>query len=716
MPELIVRILGDTSSLERSYKRAAVGTTRFSKEIERAGRGALSGTLAFKGLGRSIAFASGGFLAFEGASRFLEESVSVAREAAVGQRALAAQMKASGESFAASRDQIEKAGLSMSKFGFTSEDADRALGVLERGTGSIRKSIGLLGLTADLARAKNLDFAAAANIVAKVFGGQTTALRRAVPGLEKNAKGWDLIREAQAKLAGQAAAGTTVSDRFAATLHETQRIIGEGLLPVLNKYLGQLTVWLDKMNKSGQLQKDLNSFVKESTPIFHGAGVAIGIAADALHRYGDMLGALRTESKKGGLLNLPGRGAADVLRLLVDPGYGISKVIQTLRGPGGRGGGASASGLDPLRGPVGTPTTAAAPPGLTGPVTPPTTRPATVTQRNTWFDQMIQRDITRAGYIPTLKQQVARYKQIVELIQQRVAATKDVTRKLNLEDQALSVQQQISQAQAQIADNAKAAAQAAAAKKQELQQALFDRLQFNVDKAGLTQSLQDDLAALRRYLAVVKEMIRTRGSTLALQQQLLAIELNIKDVQGQIADSRKAAAEAAKAAIDKANQAKVDAANVAVAKTGLTDTLSDDLAANMKLLAVLKKTHASAIDIVNQQLAIKSIQDQIAQNAKDAADKAKKDSLPLFRHLSATAFVDQYGLGLTTRQKHRLEVGLGMMGPGGTMPPGASAQFTSGTSINIEHFHSSAPDVPALENEIVKRAKARPNVRRGARG
>ena len=74
--------------------------------------------------------------------------------------------------------------------------------MLERGTGNITRAISLQGAAANLARAKNIDLADAANVLAKVFGGQETALRRAVPGLDKHAHGLDLITEAQATARG----------------------------------------------------------------------------------------------------------------------------------------------------------------------------------------------------------------------------------------------------------------------------------------------------------------------------------------------------------------------------------------------------------------------------------------------------------------------------------------------------------------------------------
>jgi hypothetical protein len=158
-------------------------------------------------------------------------------------------MQALGESSDQPRT-IEKVALSYAKFGFNNDEVVQSLTVLERGTGNINKAIALQGLTADLAAAKGGRLADAATVVAKVFGGQETALRRAVPGLEKNAHGWDLIREAQAKLAGQAAANTTASKQFASTLHDTEEIVGAVLLPTLNKYLTSLSRrGCDRMNQ-----------------------------------------------------------------------------------------------------------------------------------------------------------------------------------------------------------------------------------------------------------------------------------------------------------------------------------------------------------------------------------------------------------------------------------------------------------------------------------
>jgi hypothetical protein len=53
--KLIVEIVGDASSLEKSYATATRSTKAFDREISHATRGALAGSGAFHTFGRSIA-------------------------------------------------------------------------------------------------------------------------------------------------------------------------------------------------------------------------------------------------------------------------------------------------------------------------------------------------------------------------------------------------------------------------------------------------------------------------------------------------------------------------------------------------------------------------------------------------------------------------------------------------------------------------------------
>jgi hypothetical protein len=254
-----VDIVGDASSLQRAFRETATGAQRFEAKI----------TGSFHNIARSAVLAGGAFVGFSAAGEALKTVIGAAVDAQVSSRQLSAQMKASGESFRANQAAIEHASLALAKYGYTIEDSEKALTVLDRGTRNIGESLRLEAGVADIAKAKHIGLADAAAVVAKVFGGQETALRRAIPGLSKHAHGLDLISQAYARVRGQAGAGTTAEDRFRAELHDTEVIIGRALLPTVNKLLAQLTVWLEKMNRSGRLQRDVNEAVKVGSAVVH---------------------------------------------------------------------------------------------------------------------------------------------------------------------------------------------------------------------------------------------------------------------------------------------------------------------------------------------------------------------------------------------------------------------------------------------------------------
>jgi hypothetical protein len=59
---LVVQILGDSRSLERAFSRSSRASKQWGDSINRAARGGVVATVGFRGLGRSVAFASGAFL------------------------------------------------------------------------------------------------------------------------------------------------------------------------------------------------------------------------------------------------------------------------------------------------------------------------------------------------------------------------------------------------------------------------------------------------------------------------------------------------------------------------------------------------------------------------------------------------------------------------------------------------------------------------------
>jgi len=258
-----VELIVDYIAAQRGFAKAGAAGRTFERDLSKASRGALAGSGVFKTMGRSIAFASGGFLAFASAGEFIRKSVDAAVEAQQTQRQLAAQFKASGVSLAQYQGQIDRTNLKLSALsGFTKDDLDQSFITLFRNTGNVAKSFQLNALAADLARGRHMDLSKAAILVGKVAGGNVSILRRYGLEINKNATASQALAFLQQKYAGQARAGATVQQRFGAVMHDSMVIIGTALLPTINRLTLSFSAWLTKMNESGRLQRDVSSAAK----------------------------------------------------------------------------------------------------------------------------------------------------------------------------------------------------------------------------------------------------------------------------------------------------------------------------------------------------------------------------------------------------------------------------------------------------------------------
>jgi hypothetical protein len=753
-------------------RQASRHTSRLGRDVDHAARGALSGSGLFHSFGRSLAFASGGFIAFHEASDFIRESINAAREAIVAQRSLAAQMKASGESFEANRERIEKVALSYGKFGFQNDEVIQSLTVLERGTGNINKAISLQGLTADLARAKNKGLAEEAAVVAKVFGGQETALRRAVPGLSKNAHGWDLIREAQKKLAGQAAANTTASEQFASTLHDTEEIIGTGLLPTLNQYLGSLSEWLQKMNESGKLQRDvgaaadiLRSAVGAVNKVFDTLNHVTGSTKQTLklllevfvaYKTLNIISSLKDIATNIGLIGRKAKVAAGESAALrgelgllggINPivipitlaiaaeqaGHGdplgIGNILKKhdlvglltgrkgflydlfagkAKGPSGQG--ALDKLLEGMRKSAAAPNTKSVDLRTAGGIVVDT-KPPTVEQRNAAFDAMISRQLGRVQDISTVQGQIARLQQIASLIEKRRAVTNDITRRLKLEDNLLAVFREIKSDRLQ------------------LQQDAIDALSLDVARAGLTKSLSDDIAALQVVNAKLAQQNRLYGTTNDRMQQIIGNEQTIQEKREQQRQNAQEAAQkaAARAAARQFRLLGLGAegddlipgvGNLRKRLKSLRATIAGsslDTRATQQTIKHIGQVLSGAFGAVGDQ--VRSKIDEIFKGWSDELKKGRDDLATKFRPVDANKFIAGLGLGLTPDQVKRLRAGIVTLGPHATAPTHHTGAFALAGGVTVNggvHLHG-VQDMSRFEAELQKRAHGRPHPRRGAR-
>jgi hypothetical protein len=625
--KMIVELVADPAGYTRGLRTAAKQTKEFEAEVSKATRGVLTGSGAVEHLGRSVAFASGGFLAFASAGEVFRSSIEAARDASVTQAQLAAQLQTSGVAWDQVKGRIEDADLALSKIsGFNTDELEKSFTTLYRSSGSISKALYTNAVAADVARGRHISLAQASIALGKALAGSHTALQRLGIILPKSAHGMDAIRIVAARFAGQAQAGATASDRFAAALHNTEVTIGNEMLPTLNRLLTSTTDWLDKSENQKRVADDVHQAVgllvgtfkavkavldtvntvtgstANTVKVLFGAFVAfkaarfaimfaeaaasitaVGTAAEGatvqarllvgtLDMLAGPIGLIAAAS--GALLYMEKSAikAADAAQTAASatftPGAGLettlvprlAKQIEQLKAQGKTSGqiltllrqqlGGSlkaddligeaftySSGSDPkLTARINAQVAAAAKVATkaVGDSVKNLPKGATTAQRNTWFDNMISRDLGRVQDIPSLKGQIGRLGEIAALIQARMAATKDVTRKLTLEDQLLSVLRQQRQDRTALAGQIEAQAQASAAAAKAARDAAVQTklgwLDFAVERAQATKTIKDDVVAYQAKEAYIKTLIRQEGRTLELVRQLWETRQAIKEL------------------------------------------------------------------------------------------------------------------------------------------------------------------------------------------
>jgi hypothetical protein len=265
-----VAVADAESKLNRQMGITATTTKRFSgaakegeRDLGKLTRGALAGSGAASSLGRSLAFASTGFIAIAGTATLITSSIKAAEDLEAAQRRTDQQLKTGGKSW----DQYgSRISATMDKLravsGFTDTDLLQAFSLLFRASNNVGNSLKFLGVAADTARALNKPLTATSTALSKALGGNLSALRRLGVSIPTNLKRMEALNFVQAKFAGQAEAGTTASERFSAELQHSEAVIGTALLPTFTRLVTELAAWLTKMNESGKIQRDATAAVK----------------------------------------------------------------------------------------------------------------------------------------------------------------------------------------------------------------------------------------------------------------------------------------------------------------------------------------------------------------------------------------------------------------------------------------------------------------------
>jgi hypothetical protein len=326
------RELGETTAAEM---RTAHAARTMERDMSKFARGAATG-FGLGGMLKGLAFTSLGFAGTAGITHEIRQSIEAAQESQVVQGQLQQAVKATGQSYAAIREQVTGYLHSTERLGFTEELAARGFTLLFRGSRNAATAYRELGLAADISRGRNVGLQQAANAVARAYGGQTGALRRLVPFIEKGATAQEAIRQAQQAFAGAAeryahsAAGA--QDRLSVAIHRTRITIGNELLPTVTRIADKMSAWLDKDKNQRRVQEDVRQAVHDTkevlralydliqlvTPAVKLLTTAFGGLHNTVVSLGIALAALKFAGLLGGIGGISGKaaGASGALQVL----------------------------------------------------------------------------------------------------------------------------------------------------------------------------------------------------------------------------------------------------------------------------------------------------------------------------------------------------------------------------------------------------------------
>lgn len=280
----------------------------------------------------------------------------------------------------------------------------------------------------------------------------------------------------------------------------------------------------------------------------------------------------------------------------------------------------------------------------------------TASQRNTFFDNAISRALLREGLLTDLKAQLGALNAVSGMLAARLTKTKDVTRRLNLEDQILQIASQEQGLRQQIG------------------QQFLDSLSFGVTKAQATSGLKDDLAAYSALQAGIQQRIKAEGKTADLTSQLFDVRQQIKATRQQQTDARQFftlgldPTGGARVPLVKTLQKQLANVSNAVAGTFLDTNKTRSVLANIK--KVLSAGIGNVSTAVRSQ--IQQMLDGIDQQLKDHKGPLTKTTV-----LDSSRILAGLGLGpdleraLRARLSHFNSAGIALKGSG------------SGSAINL---------------------------------
>jgi len=527
-----VEIIGDSRSLERAFGRSARSATVFEARMRGVSRGLSSG---FKTLAGAVGVA----FTFDAFVKGVEHSLNAAEDL---NKALRRTRTIFG---AASKTVIAWSKTTADAFGIDQAAALKAASAYgiyfdRLGKGrqvSAEMSKALVERAADVASFFNIDRATV-----------LTGFQRALVGQARGVKQWGINIsnarvQAEAYSSGIAHAGAKLTEnqkvlarnnillrdsapaqgnatqrakdwenvqaRLKATLEDTAAAIGEKLLPKFRRFANRFENWLSNADNQKTLIDNITSAISALGTAAEAAAAGFKELRDAqswmdkhhLHWLNYALTTPVPLQVRDAINYLQRKGAPSPSRMPGRQVPGWAYMDKTIRTGPHTGVDVSVIGANNQfwqrwgKKPPGT-GGAGAGGGSRGWTWGNLTGAQQAAMRNTWFDNMVARQLDRVQDLG-LRKQMARLAAIAAEVRAQIAITKDKTRRLALEDQLLGIYRQQKQVQADITDQIKQANQALKDRADAIKSAILDRLQRQQQNVENKRALQDAREQLR---------------------------------------------------------------------------------------------------------------------------------------------------------------------------------------------------------------------------
>lgn len=301
-----------TVNLRQEMDRLATSAGRADRSIDGIDARTSRASAAFGRLRGSVALASAGLLGSTGLLFALRSVVGAAKEAETAEGRLAVAVRNAGVDFAKHRQQIDETIQAHSRMSaFDDEDLSDSFARLIIRTKSVSEALRLNALAANVARGRQISLEAATQLVIKASLGQAGQLKRVGIEVGKNATATQLLTQLTEAYAGHAArfaaSAQGAQDRLNVSFEESQEIIGRALLPTIGDLAGKIADYLDKANRTGQLQREVNAAMEAAGKIVKGLADGLELVKTVGEPVVDMLGGLENAAQLALIVGIAGK-------------------------------------------------------------------------------------------------------------------------------------------------------------------------------------------------------------------------------------------------------------------------------------------------------------------------------------------------------------------------------------------------------------------------